>query len=306
MKPNFFIAGAPKCGTSAIHQYLDDRTDVFMSDPKEPAFWSKKEFGGLLRRRSIPLSCVDDYLHLFEKATTDHTIVGEASTLYLAAKSAVPEIIQFNPNSKFLVMLRNPVDFVVSFHRQKTFDMQENVNNFETAWQLQEKRRNGKSLPPLCHEPEVLQYRELGRFGTQIQLLLDEVHPDQVHVVLLEDFTKSPAETFEGILKFLQLPSEGRTEFPRVNDARAIRFRFLQMLYSQDAPIVGPLVRLARRIGSQSSVLRKTWHALRTTPGSKRGISNETRRELVQTFDSEISILEDCLRRDLSTWRVVA
>ena len=203
-------------------------------------------------------------------------------------------------------MLRNPVDFVVSFHRQKTFDMQENVNNFETAWQLQEKRRNGRSLPPLCHEPEVLQYRELGRFGSQLQSLLEKVTPEQVHVVLLDEFTANPAETFEGILSFLKLPSEGRTEFPRVNDAKAIRFRFLQMLYSQDAPLIGPLVRLARRIGSQSSALRNCWHSMRTKPAVKRGISIDAKHELARTFDAEISILENCLRRDLSSWRVVA
>jgi hypothetical protein len=43
-KPNFFIVGAPKCGTTALSEYLRSHPDVFFSSPKEP----------LLHRRGAP------------------------------------------------------------------------------------------------------------------------------------------------------------------------------------------------------------------------------------------------------------
>lgn len=34
--PDFFIAGAPKSGTTALAHYLSAHPGVFFSDPKEP------------------------------------------------------------------------------------------------------------------------------------------------------------------------------------------------------------------------------------------------------------------------------
>ena len=38
--PNFFIVGAPKCGTTALYEYLSSHPDVFLCDPKEPNYFS--------------------------------------------------------------------------------------------------------------------------------------------------------------------------------------------------------------------------------------------------------------------------
>lgn len=302
MRPNFYIAGAPKCGTSAIHQYMADRNDVFMCDPKEPAFWSQ-DFPGLIRRRSVPLQTIDDYCRLFKTAKPAHKVIGEGSTLYFTSQVAIRRILEFEPASKFLVLLRSPADFVVSFHRQKTFDLLENERDFEKAWGLQEQRRQGKNIPKLCHEPRVLQYFDLGSFGSQLQRAQRLLEPEQLHVLLLEDFQSDPIQAFEGILSFLGLPSEGRKQFPRINDARAFRFRILQLLYSQDAPVIGKFVRLVRRVGARSTKARSLWQTIRAKPSSKRPVSEEMKRHLQNVFEPEVQLLEDLLGKDLSHWR---
>lgn len=38
-KPDFFIVGAAKAGTTALQQILDDHPDVYMSPLKEPNFF---------------------------------------------------------------------------------------------------------------------------------------------------------------------------------------------------------------------------------------------------------------------------
>ncbi|MGM0442275.1 MAG: sulfotransferase [Elusimicrobiota bacterium] len=40
-KPNLFIVGAPKCGTTFLHTYLDKHPSIYMSTPKEPRFFCK-------------------------------------------------------------------------------------------------------------------------------------------------------------------------------------------------------------------------------------------------------------------------
>ena len=59
VKPNLFIVGAPKSGTSALYRFLKQHPDIFMPKYKEPHFFSKdlqKEsdiFHGFLKHRQV-------------------------------------------------------------------------------------------------------------------------------------------------------------------------------------------------------------------------------------------------------------
>ena len=41
--PNFFILGAPKCGTTSLHNYLNQHPDIYMSYKKEPHYFCYNE-----------------------------------------------------------------------------------------------------------------------------------------------------------------------------------------------------------------------------------------------------------------------
>ena len=43
IRPNLFIVGAAKCGTTSLHQYLSNHSNIFMSTPKELNFFSYEE-----------------------------------------------------------------------------------------------------------------------------------------------------------------------------------------------------------------------------------------------------------------------
>ena len=49
LKPNFFIIGAPKCGTTSLHNYLKSHSQITMSNPKEPHYFSKDIKNGGIR-----------------------------------------------------------------------------------------------------------------------------------------------------------------------------------------------------------------------------------------------------------------
>src|SRR5690349_11404630 len=98
LKPNFFILGAPKCGTTSMAKWLSDQPEIFISKHKEPHYYNTDGKRVVLEYRH--------YLSLFENATGFHKIIGEASTGYLYSKQAVPNIINDlnNKHLKFLVM----------------------------------------------------------------------------------------------------------------------------------------------------------------------------------------------------------
>ena len=144
-------------------------------------------------RVPVCLSALDDYLRLFESSRSEHWIVGEATAHYLASTVAVSRILAFNPESRFLVMLRNPIEFAISYHNQKLCELSEDVRDFEAAWNLQEDRARGRHIPANCCESEFLQYQKIGSFGSQIVRLKELVRPDRLQIVLLDDFVLNRA-----------------------------------------------------------------------------------------------------------------
>jgi len=132
-KPDFFIVGAPKCGTTSMYHYLRQHDQIFMPDEKEPHY-----FGEDLKKRPDKfIDNEDEYLNLFKDAKPDQKL-GEASTFYLYSKSASREIKEYNPDAKIIIMLRNPIDFLNSLHSQLLFSGNEDEPDFEIAMELEE------------------------------------------------------------------------------------------------------------------------------------------------------------------------
>ena len=128
-KPNLFIVGAPKCGTTSLYGWLSQHPNVYMSPIKEPGFFSPDSLHrpGTLAR----------YEALFAKAGAEHEIVGEASTNYLYSREAVPRVLEYNPKAKFIVCVRNPVEMAPSLFAQRVWEGRDTVKCFEDAWRLQ-------------------------------------------------------------------------------------------------------------------------------------------------------------------------
>src|SRR5215207_9230182 len=83
--PDFFIVGAPKCGTTAMYEYLRQHPSIFMPFHKEPLF-----FGSDLHHRYGRLTEAE-YRALFRAARPDQR-VGEASAWYLYSTTSAAEI----------------------------------------------------------------------------------------------------------------------------------------------------------------------------------------------------------------------
>ena len=93
--PDFVIIGAMKCATTTLHEQLDAQAGVFMSEPKEPNFFSNDE----QFQRGI-----DWYLSLFSSAQPGD-LCGESSTHYTKLPtypSTIDRLKQHAPNAKFI------------------------------------------------------------------------------------------------------------------------------------------------------------------------------------------------------------
>ncbi len=240
-RPDFLIVGAGRCGTTALYEYLRAHPRVFMPRVKEPRFFAEDMPGLMNRVASLP-----EYLALFRDAGDEHLAVGEASPQYLYSSVAIRKIREFNPEARLIVMLRNPVDMACSAHAECLYWFVEDEPDLQRAWRLQPLRRKGLRVPKACTQVTVLLWEDMCRLGEQVERLLDEFPREQARFILFEDFVSDTALVYEDVLAFLNLPSDGREDFPRVRANRRHRARWLGRLLLNPPRALAPARRLIR------------------------------------------------------------
>lgn len=291
--PNLFLIGAPKCGTSALHEYLGQHPQIYMSRVKEPHHYSRD-----LPGRNAFFPC-DEYLALFAGARAEHAWRGESSVYYLYSQVALPALLADEPQARCIAMLRNPLDLVPSLHAQLVNSLNEDETDLATAWHLQAQRALGEHLPPRCVEPSYLQYRDIAMLGAQLQRAMGHLAPWQLHVILFDDFSRDPGRVYAETLEFLRLPHDGRREFPRVNPRTRLRSRWLRGLVDERR-----LPAAWRKWGRHCGLDRVQQRMLQwnETPAPRPQLAAPLRDEFMAVFRDDIQLLEELLHRDLSHW----
>ena len=204
-RPNLFIIGAPKSGTTSLYEYLEGHPDVFMSPVKEPGYFSP-DMGGATR---LPYAYPHDearYLALFEGATTEQ-LVGEASARYMSSREAPRLVSAFAPDARVIAIVRNPVDMMYSWHSELVSDGIENIRDFGAAVAADEDRLAGRRVPKAGNARWYV-YRPLARFGEQLERWLQVFPREQVHLIVFDDFAADTAVQFRALLEFLGVDPE--------------------------------------------------------------------------------------------------
>ncbi|MDN5848485.1 MAG: sulfotransferase [Nitrococcus sp.] len=299
--PNFFIVGAPRCGTTAMSHYLSKHPQICFARPKEPHFFTSS-----LAVSGQP-SLQHDYIErFFGHCGHAKPILGEGSVSYLYSKDALARIVQLNPQARFIVMLRSPVTMIQSYHARMLLLLQENVSDFAQAWRLQSLRAQGKRIPRTCSDPRCLQYGEIGRLGTYLEQLYRLAGRPRCHAIVYDDFVTDPRMTYARVLRFIGVEDDGRQVFPPLRSNRRYRFRLLHALIKRPPFLSAGGVHLRTTKGARKrSLLKRAQKRLQhwnTVIGPRADLASPMRRELAQTFHGEIMKLSDLLGRDLSHW----
>lgn len=296
VKPNFFIVGAAKSGTSSLDKYLGQHPDVYIPPKKEAHFYSIPDFPATflgpgddgmnqytIRDQSVYNALFDDVAG--EKA------IGESSVFYLYYPGTAQRIYDELPDAKIIIMLRNPVDRAFSAYMHLIRDEREHVS-FEESLANEEKHKQN-------HFEPMWYYRELGLYSEQVKRYVDLFGQKQVKVIIFEEFARNPVKGVQEVARFLGVSDDFIPDTSvRHNESGVPKSRWLYNFISRPnglKEIVKPLFPAAvrERLGNQakSMVLERA------------SMSSDTRASLSAYFESDISELERLLQRDLSIWR---
>lgn len=292
-KPNFFIVGAPKSGTTALWSYLSQHPEVFMCRPKEPQFFSDDTCGEQRNVRTL-----SEYLACFEEARTP--AIGEASTCYLSSPRTPNKIREFCSDARIIVMLRNPIDVMHAEHNERLVGGSEHIEKFDQAVDSTEPRifRMGRFKGQRVIRPS---YRELVRFSEQLERFLEVFGPSRVHVIVYDEFAEDTERIYKDVLTFLGIAANHNCAFDIVNANRRIRSSRVHDLLADPPPILHALARtvLPRRVRQRvaTSVIR-----INEQFASRPIIDVDFRRRLALDCADQVQHLGTLLHRDLSRW----
>ena len=293
-RPDFFIVGAFKAGTTAMYEYLRAHPRIFMSVPKEPMY-----FGHDLTPRYRRMT-EDEYLGLFRDARPDQR-AGEASPWYLYSQSAPTEINAFDPHSKVIIMLRNPVDVMYAQHGQLVFNQREDLADFAAALDAEPDRLRGDRIPADAIRPEALYYRHSVRFPEQVRRYLEVFGRERVHFIVFDDLVADVSAVYRSTLEFLGVDSTVDVDLSVYNANRQARSGQLQRLIFAPRGPMRALFGTLRRFPLMHRV-RDAMVSANSARAQRRTMDPALRARLVEEFAPQVAELGQIIGRDLSAW----
>lgn len=290
-RPNFFLVGAAKSGTTALAAALGEHDDVFMPLVKEPHLYAYLVNPTIVtyKDEAAARARYDDLY----RDVRDEAAIGDASTTNLVVPGAAAAMARDVPSARIVAVLRHPVDRAYSHFCHFAAAGGERTDDFAEAVR-DEDRRQADGFPFFYR------YMAWSRYSQQLPPFFDLFGRDRVLVHLYDDLCRDAVTVISTTFTFLSVDDRGPVRPPdRHNAVRAPRLAGLQRAMRGPGPIRG----VVRRSLAASPLRRPILHISSRLERPKPRLDPVLRAELTEGFRDEIDRLEDLLGRDLASWR---
>ena len=295
-KPDFFIVGAPKCGTTSLYYYLNQHQNIFLAAKER--YYFGNDFTFLEGKPSL-----SHYLSFFKNAQPNQ-LIGDASVWYLYSKTAAEEIKAYKANSKIIVMLRQPTDMIYSLHQHQLFNGNENIVDFKKALQAQVERKKGHQIPAKLGCPiEGLQYQQVGKYYKQVKRYIEVFGKQNVHIIWFDDFKKDAKAEYKKVCTILNIVPIENIDFSVQNKsqkARSNRFTKLLKHRSKKAISLSKILIPSRNL--RYKLLDFFWK-MNSVEVEKTALSKNLKQHLDHFFLEDIEKLETLTGKNLDGWK---
>lgn len=256
-RPNLFLIGAPKAGTSAFADSLSRHPSVYCWK-KEPRFFDAGVFFD--DPCLYPIPTIEKYLETYNNADAENAAYRlDASVFNMYSGDSIGRILEMRPDAKFLLILRDPVSASKSMFIQRLKyvreDMREVSEDFCECWGALEKRDKGEGFPPGCKTTILFRYDVLYHYERVVPKIADLVGRDNLLILRYEDYREVPDKFFGFVLDWLGLPvidevDAGRIVNPSAAVASGAWNRFLEAAIARSGRIRRSLGLSGQRVRS--------------------------------------------------------
>jgi Sulfotransferase domain len=303
--PDFFIVGHHKCGTTALYETLRRQPQVYMPDVKEPSFFVPELEARYRKRKSANHpDTLDGYLALFRAARPEQR-VGESSPSYLWSHTAARRIAEVQPAARIIAILREPASFLHSLHLQWVRSHVETEKDLRRAIALEQRRREGQSLPRYSTRPQWLLYSEHVRYVEQLRRFHAVFPREQVLVLIYEEYRADNEGTVRQVLRFLEVDDTAPIEVIEANPTVRVRsprlYALVRSLYLGQEPLARALKTGIKALTPQQLRHQAIAMQRRAQRGRPRPPDERLMLELRHRYKDEVLALSEYLDRDLVT-----
>ena len=230
-KIDFFIIGAQKCGTTSLHDYMNQHPFCTGALRKETLFFTKKYRGTVTLERLVGHFSFKKLMRnrgkcLFFESTPDNVY----------EEAAPGRIYKYNPKAKLIFLVREPVSRAISEynmackyaivknlcvredHEREYFDYLRQPDKYPFEWFVKEEFRRmeetGSRLPSAFHYPDFIRH---GLYSEQLERYLQYFSPEQILILESKSLKTDKRNMLAAIEDFLELPHHEWSEKDLVN-----------------------------------------------------------------------------------------
>lgn len=303
--PDFIIAGSAKSGTTALHYMLEQHPDVRMSEIKETNFFvhAFEAADRYVDHRGRPTPPADErraivdslekYRSMFAGARESQKL-GEASPWYLINHAVPARIHGHRPDTRIVVILRNPADVAFANFMHHVRAGSESIAAADVGRILDARRYADERLYPFCR------HLDIPRYAAHLPHWFDTFDRSQLHLMIYEEFRADRRRALSGLFAFLGLRDNVPIDVERrVNVSGVPRSRLVRDLIQDNHAfkrLVAAVVptRPRRRIRALLETLNTNPRV--TLPGS-------VRARLDDLYEADVAYVEAVLGRPVEHWR---
>ncbi len=222
---DFILAGAQKCGSTALHYFLERHPQIALPDKQELHFFDEDEnFSGPVDYRK---------LHRHFKPKKNATIAGENTPVYIYWKPALERIRDYHREIKLILLLRNPMRRAFShwnMQRERGFETLDFLNAVR-----EEPERLRQELP---RQSRRFSYIDRGFYSEQLERLFRLFPREQVQVIKFEEFRANQPATMEAVFRFL-----GVEPLPRLRNKERNLIRYAREMTKREQQVLAEIYR---------------------------------------------------------------
>lgn len=269
-KPNLFLIGFQKCGSSALYQLLCAHPAIEGTNPKETFYLADEGYENFDFTRNVSNTEAGWDLFLPQGVSSKYTL--EASVCNFYQQTALT-YIKKQKDARVLIIMRDPVERFISNYKYYSG----NIPKIKGEVSIEEYYDQVKAG---AYTRDSLKYALAhGHYSGYIDKWQQELGKDKVHLVSFKKMVNDPDTVMKEVCDFLQLEFKPVGELKKVNASKKIRNKKLHSLlikyFSDDFPL--------------KAVLKKIYYGLFATK-SKVEVSASFKSKLMKEYEKEYKL----------------
>ncbi len=290
---NIIIAGAPRCGTTSVFDWLSDHPEVCASSIKETNFFMDEGYPLFNKKANYHYHGIEKYSSYFEHCRKRSAKIRlEASPDYLYQQTPIDVLPALKP--KIIFLLRKPSERIYSFIKFAQNNMSVLDNNFTFGDVITRIELNTNKE---IKNPLVRNVIHQSRYVEFIKRWIDAFGREQIYVFLLEHLRENPKSFMKEISRCLEIDGAfwDNYVFKKSNETYHVNVQWLHKARWITSWLLPELIK--------RKFIKKTYYAMNTKAAEPLNMED---KQVLARLDKEFKpyndALADLLNIDLSIW----